>query len=82
MNLNSMSFKKDSVLAWAGKGYDPMKLTPENLLNFYKETYIIKKVTEYKDSYVEIKIRSMIVEKFILESLPFKHLRTSINLEQ
>ncbi|MFW4370828.1 hypothetical protein ACMBCM_00500 [Spiroplasma sp. K1] len=77
-----MSFKKDSVLAWAGKGYDPMKLTPENLLNFYKETYILKKVTEYEDSYVAIKIGTMTVEKFILEGLPFKHLRTSIKLEQ
>ncbi|WP_400248595.1 hypothetical protein [Spiroplasma sp. ald] len=61
MNLDSMSFKKDSVLAWAGKGYDPMKLTPENLLNFYKETYILKKVTEYEDSYVVIKIGTMTV---------------------
>ncbi|WP_196234378.1 hypothetical protein [Spiroplasma endosymbiont of Megaselia nigra] len=82
MNSDSMSFKKDSVLAWAGKGYDPMKLTPENLLNFYKETYILKKVTEYEDYYVSIEIGTMTVEKFILEGLPFKHLRTSIKLEQ
>ncbi|GAA6238022.1 MAG: hypothetical protein SPLM_01460 [Spiroplasma phoeniceum] len=52
------------------------------MLNFYKETYILKKVTEYENSYVAIDIQTMTVEKFILEGLPFKHLRTSIKLEQ
>ncbi|WP_348736541.1 hypothetical protein [Spiroplasma endosymbiont of Ammophila pubescens] len=77
-----MLLKKDSVLAWAGEGYDLMKLTPENFLNFYyKETHVLKKVTENKYSYVVNKILRMRVTNFGLEGLPFKSSYTFIKME-
>jgi len=79
---NYSFFKEASVLAWAGENYTTDKLTPENFLNFYKETYVLKKGTEYEDSYVVLNINNITVEKFILEGLTFKSSRTNITIKQ
>ncbi|MFU0252397.1 hypothetical protein [Spiroplasma sp. Moj] len=77
------NFKKeeDSVLAWAGEGYDPTKLTPENFLKFYEQKYIKNKVQIKNNYYVRANITSFIPNDFMIENLPFNNKTNAITLK-
>lgn len=77
------NFKKeeDSVLAWAGEGYDPTKLTAENFLKFYEQKYIKNKVPAENNYYVRANITSFIPNDFMIENLPFNNKTSAVTLK-
>ncbi|WHQ37254.1 lipoprotein [Spiroplasma sp. SV19] len=63
--------KSDSVLSWAGEGYDSQKLTVENFLKFYKRKYFT--ATLQDDYYVKANFASFYPGSFTIENLPFNN---------
>ncbi|AOX43947.1 hypothetical protein S100390_v1c06100 [Spiroplasma sp. NBRC 100390] len=82
--LSKTVSKSDSVLSWAGEGYNAEKLTPENFLKFYKRKYF--QVSSQEDYYVKANIESFKPSNLTIENLPFnnkhsfKKLKTSIKV--
>ncbi|AOX43970.1 hypothetical protein S100390_v1c06330 [Spiroplasma sp. NBRC 100390] len=76
--------KSDSVLSWAGEGYNKEKLTAENFLKYYKRKYFT--ASSQEDYYVKANITSFIPYSLTIENLPFnnknssKKLKTSIKV--
>ncbi|WP_283272553.1 hypothetical protein [Spiroplasma sp. SV19] len=71
MILTDEFFKADSVLKWAGEGYDPKKLTSEKFLQFYKNKYFNARTLP--DYYVKGNIASFDPSSLTIENLPFNN---------
>ncbi|WP_425380576.1 hypothetical protein [Spiroplasma endosymbiont of Stenodema calcarata] len=71
-------YKTDSVLAWAGEGYDPEKLTVEKFLEFYKQEYF--KLNINGDYYIKASVSSFVPRTFTIENLPFNYIYSSKEL--
>ncbi|WP_338965875.1 MULTISPECIES: hypothetical protein [unclassified Spiroplasma] len=71
--------RSDSVLTWAGEGYNVAKLTPEQFLQFYKKKYFT--ATTLSDYYVKGNIVSFTPNSFTIENLPFNNKGSSKTLK-
>ncbi|ELL44555.1 hypothetical protein [Spiroplasma melliferum] len=69
--LSRIVEKSDSVLAWAGEGYRPDKLTSEKFLQFYKKNYF--STDTLSDYYVKYNVDSFTPDNLTIENLPFKY---------
>ncbi|KAI92628.1 hypothetical protein [Spiroplasma melliferum] len=79
----SYFYKHNSVLTWAGEGYDPQQLTWQNFLSFYKEKMIDFENIQIEDGYYVLnEIGWFIPKNFMIENLLFKNNFSYINLKE
>ncbi|WP_101519272.1 hypothetical protein [Spiroplasma melliferum] len=72
-----------TVLNWAGEGYDPEQLTWQNFLSFYKKQIIDNWNIQVEDGYYILKeLKWFIPQNFMIENLPFKNNLFKINLKE
>ncbi|WHQ36578.1 lipoprotein [Spiroplasma sp. SV19] len=74
--LYNRMLKSNSVLPWAGEGYNAEKLTPENFLEFYKQNYFSPRTIQ--DYYVKGIMAYFRPDTLTIENLPFKSTRIDL----